>query len=127
MEKMRLIPDTSLPYSLDELIEPSGEIEVTGNETKTITAPLHMPEKSFDGFLAGGLRIAGVKGEQEEPASNEEWVSINNEFAYVVGADVSNTRSSIQPDLDLLEVFADQLNYRSVISATIDKLHPGVC
>lgn len=117
-------PDNSLMYSLDELIAPSGVIELAGNETKTITVPLHMPEASFEGFLAGGLRVTEVKEEQEEPTSNEEGVAIKNEFAYVVGVVVSNSRDSVQPDLDLLDVFADQLNYRNVISATIQNFTP---
>lgn len=117
-------PDNSLLFSLDELIDPSGVIELAGNETKTITVPLHMPEESFKGFLAGGLRITEVKEEQEETASNEEGVAIKNEFAYVIGVVVSNSRDSVQPDLDLLAVFADQLNYRNVISATIQNFTP---
>lgn len=90
-------PDPSLSYSLDELIDPSGVIELTGQEIKTITVPLHMPE---------------------------EGVAIKNEFAYVIGIVVSNSRDSVQPDLDLLDVFADQLNYRNVISATIQNFTP---
>lgn len=117
-------PDNSLLFSLDELIDPSGVIELAGNETKTITVPLHMPEESFEGFLAGGLRITEVKEEEEETTSNEEGVAIKNEFAYVVGVVVSNSRDSVQPDLDLLAVFADQLNYRNVISATIQNFTP---
>ncbi|AUJ87102.1 DUF916 and DUF3324 domain-containing protein [Enterococcus sp. CR-Ec1] len=117
-------PDNSLLFSLDELIDPSGVIELAGNETKTITVPLHMPEELFEGFLAGGLRITEVKEEQEETTSNEEGVAIKNEFAYVVGVVVSNSRDSVQPDLDLLTVFADQLNYRNVISATIQNFTP---
>lgn len=117
-------PDSSLTYLLDELIDPSGVIELAGNETKTISIPLHMPEESFEGFLAGGLRISEVKEEQEETTSNEEGVAIKNEFAYVVGVIVSNSRDSVQPDLDLLAVFADQLNYRNVISATIQNFTP---
>lgn len=117
-------PDNSLLFSLDTLIDPSGVIELAGNETKTITVPLHMPEESFEGFLAGGLRITEVKEEQEETTSNEEGVAIKNEFAYVVGVVVSNSRDSVQPDLDLLAVFADQLNYRNVISATIQNFTP---
>jgi hypothetical protein len=117
-------PDNSLMYSLDELIDPSGVIELAGNETKTIAVPLHMPEELFEGFLAGGLRITEVKEEQEETISNEEGVAIKNEFAYVVGIVVSNSRYSVQPDLDLLAVFADQLNYRNVISATIQNFTP---
>lgn len=117
-------PDTSLIHSIDTLIEPSEVIELAGNETKVVTLPLHMPEESFEGFLAGGLRISEVKEEQEEVDSNEEGVAIKNEFTYVVGVVLSNTRDSVQPDLDLLDVFADQLNYRNVISATIQNFTP---
>jgi len=117
-------PDDSLSFSLDELIDPSGVIDLAGNETKTIRVPLHMPDEAFEGFLAGGLRIIEVKEEQEETTSNEEGVAIKNEFAYVVGVVVSNSRDSVQPDLELLDVFADQLNYRNVISATIQNFTP---
>ncbi|NBA63743.1 DUF3324 domain-containing protein, partial [Enterococcus mundtii] len=51
-------------------------------------------------------------------------VAIKNEFAYVVGVVVSNTRDSVQPELELLDVFADQLNYRNVISATLQNFTP---
>ncbi len=112
-------PDESLPYSLDDLIESSEVIELSGNETKKISVSLHMPEEAFEGFLAGGLRISEVKEEQEEVITGEEGVAIRNEFAYVIGVVVSNSRDRIDPDLDLLAVFADQLNYRNVISATI--------
>ncbi|WP_086373522.1 DUF916 and DUF3324 domain-containing protein [Enterococcus sp. 4E1_DIV0656] len=117
-------PDTSLVHSLDELIAPSGIVDLAGNETRTITLPLHMPEESFEGFLAGGLHIKEVKEEQEETTSEEEGLAIENEFAYVVGVVVSNSRDSVQPDLALLDVFADQLNYRNVISATIQNFTP---
>lgn len=117
-------PDNSLMYSLDELIAPSGVIELAGNETKTITVPLHMPDELFEGFLAGGLRITEIKEEQEEATNNDEGVAITNEFAYVVGVVVSNFRTSVQSELDLLDVFADQLNYRNVISATIQNFTP---
>ncbi|MEC5317155.1 DUF916 and DUF3324 domain-containing protein [Enterococcus casseliflavus] len=117
-------PDSTLPYSLDELIETIDEIHLTGNETKSVKLPLHMPKEAFEGFLAGGLRVAEVKDEQEETPNDEEGVAIKNEFAYVVGVVVSNSLDSVQPDLDLLDVFADQLNYRNVISATLQNVTP---
>lgn len=118
-------PDPSLSHSLDKLINPSEIIELAGNETKTISVPLHMPKESFEGFLAGGLRIAQVKDESEEAPNNGEGVAIKNEFAYVIGVVVSNTRNSVQPDLELLDVFADQLNYRNVISANLQNFTPA--
>lgn len=117
-------PDGTLTHSLDEVIESPEVIDLAGNETKTIDVALHMPADYFDGFLAGGLRISEVKEETEEAPTDEEGVAIKNEFAYVIGVVVSNSRDAVKPDLELLDVFADQLNYRNVISATIQNFTP---
>lgn len=117
-------PDGTLTHSLDEVIESPEVIDLAGNETKTIDVALHMPADSFDGFLAGGLRISEVKEESKEAPTDEEGVAIKNEYAYVVGVVVSNSRDAVKPDLELLDVFADQLNYRNVISATIQNFTP---
>ena len=116
--------DPTLPYSLAELFETPDPIELAGNETKIVEIPLTLPKEAFEGFLAGGLRISEVREEKEEEATDEEGVAIKNEFAYVVGVVVSNSRSSVQPDLELLDVFADQLNYRNVISANLQNFTP---
>ncbi|NBA63618.1 DUF916 and DUF3324 domain-containing protein [Enterococcus mundtii] len=116
--------DPTLPYSLADLIEPPAPIELAGNETKTVKVALNMPKESFLGLLAGGLRIAEVKEETKETEASGEGVAIKNEFAYVVGVVVSNDRSAVKPDLDLLDVFADQLNYRNVISANLQNFTP---
>ncbi|NMP59941.1 DUF916 and DUF3324 domain-containing protein, partial [Enterococcus mundtii] len=118
-------PDPTLPYLVDALIEASEVIDLAGNETKTVEVALRMPEASFEGFLAGGLRIKEVREAEEEPTSEEEGVAIQNEFAYVVGVVVSNSRDSVQPDLELHDVFADQLNYRNVISANLQNFTPA--
>lgn len=115
--------DPTLVHSLADLMESSEVIELAGNETKTVEIPLQMPEEEFEGFLAGGLRIAEQK-EGEEETEEGEGVAIKNEFAYVVGVVVSNNRDSVQPELELLDVFADQLNYRNVISATLQNFTP---
>lgn len=116
--------DPTLQYSLDDLIEQPEIIELGGNETKTVTLDLKMPKEAFEGFLAGGLRIEEVKEEATEEMSDEEGVAIQNEFAYIIGVVLSNNQDSVQPDLDLLDVFADQLNYRNVISANLQNFTP---
>lgn len=118
-------PDPTLIHSLSELIETPEVIELSGNETKTIEIPLKMPQEVFEGFLAGGLRIAEVREETETTEESGEGVAIKNEFAYVLGIVVSNKRDSVLPGLNLLDVFADQLNYRNVISATLQNVAPA--
>lgn len=117
--------DPTLVHSLADLMESSTVIELAGNETEIVEIPIQMPEEAFEGFLAGGLRIAEQKEETETTDETEgEGVAIKNEFAYVVGVVVSNNRDSVQPELELLDVFADQLNYRNVISATLQNFTP---
>ncbi|MEQ6207872.1 DUF916 and DUF3324 domain-containing protein [Enterococcus mundtii] len=116
--------DPTLKHPLDELIEQPEIIELAGNETKTVTLDLKMPKEAFEGFLAGGLRIEEVKEDTTEETSDEEGVAIQNEFAYIIGVVVSNKQDAVQPDLDLLDVFADQLNYRNVISANLQNFTP---
>ncbi|PTO36540.1 DUF916 and DUF3324 domain-containing protein [Enterococcus mundtii] len=116
--------DPTLQHSLAELIEHPEIIELGGNETKTVTLDLKMPKEAFEGFLAGGLRIEEVKEDTTEETSDEEGVAIQNEFAYIIGVIVSNNQDAVKPDLELLDVFADQLNYRNVISANLQNFTP---
>lgn len=112
------IQDPTLPYSIKELIETPEIVELSGNETKNVEITLNMPQEAYSGLLAGGLRVTEFK-EETNRSTDEEGVAINNEFAYVVGIVVSNNRNAVQADLELLDVFPSQLNYRNVISANI--------
>lgn len=116
--------DPSLIHSLDELIKNPETVELAGKETKTVTLQLKMPGEAFKGFLAGGLRISELKEDTQEEKAEGEGLAIKNEFAYVIGVVVSNSRDAVQPDLALLDVFPDQLNYRNVISATLQNFTP---
>lgn len=116
--------DPTLPHSLADLLEEPETITLAAHETKTIVIDLHMPNEAFDGFLAGGLRVSEVQ-EATEQTPEGEGVAIKNEFSYVVAVLVSNARASVTPDLELLEVFPDQLNYRNVISANLQNFQPA--
>ncbi|WP_208559714.1 DUF916 and DUF3324 domain-containing protein [Marinilactibacillus kalidii] len=116
-------PDSSLSHKIEEVLEVPEQIELKGNEEKIISIPLKMPKESFEGVMAGGLRVQEVSDKELEDAS-EEGLAIKNKFSYVIGIVISNNRSFIEPDLTLQDVFADQLNYRNVISATIQNYTP---
>jgi hypothetical protein len=110
--------DPTLPYSLAELIDAPGTLALKANESQTITFPITMPEESFDGVLAGGIRVEEITADSKTEQEGEG-LAIKNAFSYVVGVVVSNNRSATDPGLDLIDVFADQLNYRNVFSAQI--------
>lgn len=111
-------PDSTLPVALDALMTTPREVNLEPMEKKIISLTLTMPEESFEGVLAGGIRLQEVLPEDGEN-SHEEGIAITNAFSYVLGVVVSNQRTKIDPELDLLDVFANQVNYRNVISATL--------
>lgn len=122
-------PDASLNWSIAALLATPGIVKLKANETKTIDITLTMPKELFSGVLAGGIRLQKVKGsegseEVSEETDKSQQLSIENEFAYVIGVVARNEQESMSPDLTLLDVFPDQLNYRNVFSATIHNSMP---
>ncbi|MGM0213479.1 DUF916 and DUF3324 domain-containing protein [Enterococcus sp. AZ109] len=111
-------PDPTLPGSLKELIQAPGTVTLEANETRIVDLPITMPEEEFTGVLAGGIKLKEVKNDNEEE-EEDTGLAIKNDFAFVIGVVASNNRSATDPGLELLDVFADQLNYRNVFSATI--------
>ncbi|WP_430612560.1 DUF916 and DUF3324 domain-containing protein [Enterococcus sp. DIV0876] len=116
------IADPTLTYFMEDLVRSPEAITLAAGEQRTVVLPLTMPSEAFDGYLAGGIRIQEI---MEDESTNDNALTIRNEFAYVLGILLSNERESmIEPDLDLLKVFADQLNYRNVFSATLQNYTP---
>jgi len=115
-------PDPTLVYNLGDLIQTPDVVTLEPGETKELFLNLTLPDESFEGLLAGGIRIEEVT--KEEEATQQEGVAIKNKFSYLIGVVVSNDRSIVTPDLELLDVFADQLNYRNVFSATLQNFTP---
>ena len=115
--------DKSLEYRLGEIISSPGIINVSGNETKVIDLAFEMPSESFEGIIAGGIRLSQVNSPDESEAS--EGFSINNEIIYVISVLLRNNEERVAGDLELLDVYANQVNYRNVISAKLQNFEPG--
>lgn len=105
--------DPTLLIKLPDLIEGESQITLASGEKKQVNLELTMPEEILEGIVVGGIRIE----EERDNYSSEETVSIENTISYVIGVVVGNHRSQLEPELELLDVFADQLNYRNVFSA----------
>lgn len=111
------VPDDTLPFFLADYIEGDGKITLSEGETKQVDLLLTLPEdKPFEGVLAAGIRVEEIKDGKH---LSEESMAIENTLSYVMGLVVSNKREQLSPELDLLAVYADQLNFRNVFSAQI--------
>ncbi|MGJ1010835.1 hypothetical protein IGI96_002359 [Enterococcus sp. DIV0421] len=111
------VPDDTLPFFLADYIQGDGKITLSEGETKQVDLLLTLPEdKPFEGVLAAGIRVEEIKDSEH---LSEESMAIENTLSYVMGLVVSNKREQLSPELDLLAVYADQLNFRNVFSAQI--------
>lgn len=111
------VPDDTLPFFLADYIQGDGKITLSEGETKQVDLLLTLPEdKPFEGVLAAGIRVEEIKDREH---LSEESMAIENTLSYVMGLVVSNKREQLSPELDLLAVYADQLNFRNVFSAQI--------
>lgn len=107
--------DESLEYEISELVKVDPEVTIPANSKKTLPVEINMPDREFDGILLGGLHFQEKEDEEEE----EEETQIKNKFAYIIGLQVSMTDLEIEPNLELNEVKASQVNYRNKIIANL--------
>lgn len=118
-------PDPTLKVAMKDLLDVEDElIRLEAGEEKRIVTNLTMPRDEVEGLLAGGLQLSEVTKEEGED-SEDKGMQIINSFSYVIGVVASNDRTqTIIPELALLDVFADQINYRNAFSATIQNFLP---
>lgn len=112
----------TLLYALGDLLTTPDILVIPAGETIVAPIEITMPKESFEGVLAGGLRIQ----EANKEGTSGDGLVIENEFSFIMGVvvSVSNNRRTVTPELELLDVFANQLNYRNVFSATLQNYTP---
>lgn len=114
-------PDPSLTNPVTELVVLEEEkMTVPAGEARLVKAILNTPEEEFDGIKLGGIHVERVFEEQEA----EKGVNIENRYAYVVGLQLSENDSEIDPELHLLGIEPQLINYRPAVIAKIQNSEP---
>ena len=113
--------DETLRHDMGKIVTTDNEVVVPANENYMLKLTINMPEEEFDGIIAGGIRLK-EKVEEENNSSNsnsESGMSIKKEFAYEVAILLRVNENKLTPNLELNDVFPNQINFRNVISANI--------
>ena len=97
-------------------------IKVPANETATVNLKLTMPNKDLEGFLLGGILIR----KEFEEENSQEGVQISNEYAYVIGLQVTEDEQVVAPHLNLKEIYPELVNYRMTIVAELQNDQPVI-
>lgn len=113
--------------SFEELISDSQDVSLKPEEEKEVAFELKIPDKGFDGTVLGGFYCYEDTTGKEEQSKG---FTLNNKFAYTIGAKLTCTNKDVQPDFALtkvtpgldngyLTVFADLENSQPVLMSRL--------
>ncbi|MGM0125867.1 hypothetical protein IGI37_003268 [Enterococcus sp. AZ194] len=102
--------DSSLKYDFVDLVKVPSEITVKAKSEGKIPVEITMPEVSYDGVIAGGIRM--MMKDQGEVDKN---ATIINRYANLIGVLLKETSTPVQPELKMNKVYAGLSNYRGSI------------
>lgn len=89
------------------------EIDLAGNESKDLHLDVNLPDKEFEGVLAGGLYLEQISNEKVEG-------NIKNVFSREIAVLLQNKTDEVKPELKITKAKATQVNSRNAITVTVD-------
>lgn len=117
--------DPNVINQLTDLAEVrENEVTIQAGETVSVITDLNIPNEDFDGVILGGLHFQKKLTDTEE--ENTEGVSLSNEYAYVIGVQLTQNDEEVIPELSLMHVEATLFNYRTAVVAQIQNNAPVI-
>lgn len=100
-----------VPFDIRKAVKAPETIELAPEELKEIPLEIKMPDITYDGIVAGGIKISEVTTEEStaatEPSSNEtsesNGLAIRNEYSYVVALLLSQNQKEVAPDIEFFK------------------------
>lgn len=106
-------------YNIKDLIKSSTkEITIPAHSDTDYTLNVTMPEKAYDGVVAGGIYFE-EKDQKSGNSQQKSGLALENRFSYVVAILLKETDRPVTPELTLEEVAPGQINARNVINADL--------
>ncbi len=115
--------DASLKIPFTSILSEKQMVHLKPSESKTVSFKLKMPEEKFDGMILGGFRI--YEQEDQKDKTNES-LQIKNKVEYEISVKLIETDKNINPNINLLDVFAGLNNYKTSIFAKLQNDKPTV-
>jgi len=117
--------DSSLKIALEDIVKNSKqEIVLKPKEIKKIGFNLEVPTINFDGIVLGAIRFS--EKENQNKADEKSNVQIKNKYAYTMGILLRENDKLVEPELHLLSAQPELMNYRQVITGTIQNNMPVI-
>lgn len=107
-----LVIDDSMKFNFEEIVKADKKLELEPGTTKDLVLSIKMPETSFDGVIAGGIKFMEA-GQEDNPGNKGAMVV--NEYAYIIGMILQETEKEVKPEFKYNSVSAGQSNFRNAI------------
>lgn len=104
--------DPSLKFDFVDIVKGPESVEIAAGETKNVEFQIKMPETKYDGVIVGGIQFIKRNSAEKTDSGGSK---VRNVYAYLMGLKLQETDSTLQPDLKLNKVYAEQFNYRNAI------------
>ncbi|EMG27148.1 hypothetical protein X560_0885 [Listeria fleischmannii 1991] len=110
-----------LSNRMEDIVDLPAEITIPKHGKTELTLKLNIPEKKFEGMLAGGITIEEKVNETKKAKTN----GVQNRYAYTIGLLLQeNEKLDIKDNPKLGEVKPSQVNNRNVILTDIQNALP---
>lgn len=116
--------DSTLLYPITDILSSKQSVIVPPKETKHVTFRLTMPKEAVTGRLVGGFSIYDKENEADGMSSGKDEVQIHNVFSVVIGIQLREQETVIQPKLTLNGVKAGLFNYRTAVLVNLQNPQP---
>lgn len=105
-----------LPYNIEKYVTTkTAKIDLGVDESKKVIYTVKMPDKAFDGVLAGGMTFL----KKADASDKSKGMSIANQFSYTISLVLHGKKDLDENKVTLGKVKADQLNGRNAITMPI--------
>lgn len=117
--------DPSLQADIEKMVPQPKTVSVPANTDKKETFELKVPKKEFKGIVLGGIQIKLLDSPSSK-TSDKKGITINNQYAYVIGLQLQEGSEKFQPHLNLRYAKSKQINYQNYIIANIQNDQPAI-
>ncbi|KAF1299128.1 hypothetical protein BAU15_00340 [Enterococcus sp. JM4C] len=113
-----------LVYMIEDLVTYEKTVSIPANSSVTYPITIKMPDKEYEGVLAGGVTFKEVSKTETAESTDAKGMAIENEFSFVKGLVLHGKEGEILPELNLIAAHPTQINGRNAFTTTIQNKQP---
>lgn len=122
------IDEDRVPFSIKEAVTVQKEWKIGKGETEEIPLKIQMPNISYDGVVAGGIRISDITpdaeskktAEDDEETDSSSNLVIRNNYKYVIALLLRENEKEVTPDVKLGNVSFQAINGSDAVGVEIE-------